>query len=287
MARRVAFRLVDVFAERPFAGNQLCVVAEPGPLDDTTMQTLAKEIGFSETTFVTQAAADRYHMRIFTPMAELPFAGHPTLGTAYVLVAEGRVTSPATQTVAAGEFRVDVDVAGHAARMRQRVPVWRPVSAQPAALAASLSLAVADLSEAMPALVADVGIRPMLLPLADTDAVRRAAPNTTLLKQILEASGAHAVYVFATTAEGAKARFFTTSLGMGEDPATGSAAGPVGVYLAERGVGGMPGRIWISQGEEVGRPSRLQVDVARENGSWSVSVGGGVHIVGEGAFTIP
>ena len=96
-AVNVPFRLVDVFTPRPLAGNQLCVVPEPGDLDDAEMQAIAKEIGFSETTFVTEATGDRYAMRIFTPGQELPFAGHPTLGTAFVLVSEGRVSSPATQ----------------------------------------------------------------------------------------------------------------------------------------------------------------------------------------------
>ena len=86
----VPFRLVDVFCERPLAGNQLCVVPEPASLEDATMQSLAREIGFSETTFVTAYDDDRYSMRIFTPDAELPFAGHPTLGTAFVMVEEGR-----------------------------------------------------------------------------------------------------------------------------------------------------------------------------------------------------
>jgi trans-2,3-dihydro-3-hydroxyanthranilate isomerase len=287
VATRLAFRLVDVFAERPFAGNQLCVVVDPDALDDATMHMVAKEIGFSETTFVTQAAGDRYRMRIFTPTTELPFAGHPTLGTAYALVSEGRVTSPATQTVAAGEFRVDVDVRGHTARMEQRVPRWLPVPADRAALAASIGLTVDDLHAVMPAVVADVGVRHMLLPLASADAVRRAAADAPRLKAVLDGAGAHAAYLFATTPDGAKARFFTTSLRMGEDPATGSAAGPLGVYLAERGAGGMPGHLTISQGEEVGRPSRLHVEVARAGASWSVTVGGGVYVVGEGAFTLP
>jgi len=85
----VPFRLVDVFTLRPLSGNQLCVVPEPIDVDEETMQALAREIGFSETTFVTEAAGDRYAMRIFTPGQELPFAGHPTLGTAFVLVSEG------------------------------------------------------------------------------------------------------------------------------------------------------------------------------------------------------
>src|SRR5438093_5817670 len=98
---RVPFRLVDVFTERAFAGNQLCVVTEPpAGLDAAAMQTLAKEIGFSETTFVGEASEDRYTMRIFTPAQELPFAGHPTLGTAFTLLDEGRITSPAVQTTA-------------------------------------------------------------------------------------------------------------------------------------------------------------------------------------------
>jgi len=106
----VPFRIVDVFTERPLAGNQLCVVPEPVELDDATMQALALEIGFSETTFVTEYGADCYAMRIFTPDQELPFAGHPTLGTAFVMVSEGRVTSPVVQVVQAGEIPVEVDV---------------------------------------------------------------------------------------------------------------------------------------------------------------------------------
>src|SRR5919201_6361036 len=100
---RLPFRMVDVFTARPLAGNQLCVVPDGGGLPPELMQALALEIGFSETTFVTTAAEDSYEMRIFTPGAELPFAGHPSLGTAFVLVSEGRVRSPATQRVAAGE----------------------------------------------------------------------------------------------------------------------------------------------------------------------------------------
>src|SRR6266700_5753596 len=108
---RVLFRLVDVFAQRPLSGNQLCVVPDAAELDEGLMLELAREIGFSETTFVTAAGGGRYSMRVFTAAGERPFAGHPTLGTGFVMVSEGRVTSPVTQTVAAGEFSVEVDVA--------------------------------------------------------------------------------------------------------------------------------------------------------------------------------
>src|SRR5436190_12356596 len=110
---RIPFRLVDVFTDRPLSGNQLCVVPEPVPgITEDRMQAVAREIGFSETTFVTSFSANRYAMRIFTPDHELPFAGHPSLGTAFVLVSEGRLPSPLTQVVAAGEFGMSVDVEG-------------------------------------------------------------------------------------------------------------------------------------------------------------------------------
>src|SRR5690348_2902121 len=121
---RIPFRLVDVFTDRPLAGNQLCVVPDRVDISTDAMQAIAREIGFSETTFVSAAAGDRYSMRIFTPRHELPFAGHPSIRTGFVLVSEGRVSSPATQTVAAGEFRIDVDVPASTARISQLPPVF-------------------------------------------------------------------------------------------------------------------------------------------------------------------
>ena len=119
---RIPFRIVDVFTDRPLAGNQLCVIPDPVDLQDDQMQAIAAEIGFSETTFVTSVGTARYGLRIFTPTGEMPFAGHPTLGTAFVMVSEGRVTSPVTQVVAAGEFALTVDVHAGTARIRQLSP---------------------------------------------------------------------------------------------------------------------------------------------------------------------
>src|SRR5436309_7984244 len=107
---RLRFRFVDVFTDRPLAGNQLCVVPEAPPeLATEAMQAIAREVNYSETTFVTGSAADQYRVRIFTPAAELPFAGHPTLGTAFVLASEGRIKERAVQVCAAGAFPVRVD----------------------------------------------------------------------------------------------------------------------------------------------------------------------------------
>jgi trans-2,3-dihydro-3-hydroxyanthranilate isomerase len=281
---RVPFRLVDVFAERPLTGNQLCVIPEPVDLDAAAMQALAREIGFSETTFVTEASGDRYAMRIFTPDQELPFAGHPTIGTAFVMVSEGRVTSPLTQVVAAGEIPVVVDLERGYARMRQPPPVFDDEFPDPEGIAVSAGLSVDDLHEQLPPQVVSTGLRHLQAPVRDLDALRRAVRNPERLAKLAVDHRLDALYLFALTDEGATARMFDPAMGIGEDPATGSAAGPLGAYLAAHGAGGMPGRIVVHQGEQVGRPSRLDVEVTDEGDPWRVMVGGGVFVVGRGAF---
>lgn len=293
---RVAFRLVDVFAERPLAGNQLCVVPDPVSLEPDLMQALALEIGFAETTFVTAAEGDRYSMRIFTPGQELPFAGHPSLGTAFVLVREGRVSTPAVQSVAAGEYEIAVDLEGGSARMRQRAPTFGVELERPM-LADALGLAVEDLHPELAPTVVSTGLPHLMCPAASADAVAAARPDSARLAELLASAGAGGCYLFAyrgrAGGEGrgggeasAKARLFAPGLGVNEDPATGSAAGPLGAFLAQLGVM-PPGRLRISQGEEIRRPSTLLVDVEPDGGSWSVFVGGGVSVVGEGAFELP
>ena len=281
----VPFRLLDVFCDRPFAGNQLCVVPEvPVGLDTNAMHMLAREIGFSETTFVTEAGADRYSMRIFTPDQELPFAGHPTLGTAYLMVAEGRVTSPAIQTTAVGEVPVEIDLEEGSGWMLQRPPTFGDEVADRDALARAAGLVPGDLHPELPAQVVSTGLAPLLAPVRDLPTLRRAERDGRGTREVCERAGGECLYLFAVTDDGVTARMFDPGVGIGEDPATGSAAGPLGAYLAKRGVAGMPGRVIVSQGEQVGRPSFLHVEVAPEGGSYAIRVGGGVRIVGEGRF---
>ena len=282
----IGFRLVDVFTPRPFAGNQLCVVPEAGELDTGTMQTITREIGFSETAFVTQAEGDRYAMRIFTPGKEMPFAGHPTLGTAFVLVTEGRVSSPATQVVAAGEFPVSVDLVGATASMQQRPAVLDEPFEDRDLLARAAGLGVDDLHPDLPATPIDTGLRHLIVPLRDPNALRRAVSAGPLVGEVCRASGGDSMYLFAVDEDGVTARMFDWDLGVGEDPATGSAAGPLGAYLAEHAVADMPGRVTIRQGEQVGRPSELHVEVSEGPGPWRPVVSGGVHLVGRGEFDI-
>jgi trans-2,3-dihydro-3-hydroxyanthranilate isomerase len=283
----VPFRLLDVFCDRPFAGNQLCVVPEmPEGLDEVAMRTLAQEIGFSETTFVTESGGDRYSMRIFSPDQELPFAGHPTLGTAYLMVAEGRVTSPAIQTTAVGEVPVEIDIEESFGWMRQLPPVFGPEFADRALVARAAGLEPGDLDPDLSAQVVSTGLGPLLAPVRDSETLRRAERDARATREVCERSGGECLYLFAVTAQGVTARMFDAGAGVGEDPATGSAAGPLGAYLADRGRAGMPGRVVVAQGEQIGRPSFLHVEVAREEDRLGVRVGGGVRVVGEGSFRL-
>ncbi|MDP9342279.1 MAG: PhzF family phenazine biosynthesis protein [Actinomycetota bacterium] len=283
----LSFRLVDVFAERPLEGNQLCVVPDAADLDTETMHVVAREIGFSETAFVTGIDGDRYDLRIFTPGKEMPFAGHPTVGTAFLLVLEGRIGSPAVQRVAAGEFHVEADMAAGTARVRQLAPTFGAEMRDPERLSGALGLSPEDIHPELPAQVVSTGLAHFLVPAATPDAVTDARPNQRVLSEVVREAGTDGLYLFAVTEEGAKARFFGEGIGIDEDPATGSAAGPLGAYMAARGLGGLPGHLIVRQGVEVGRPSALHVEVTAEGDSWEVWVGGGVFVVGRGEFELP
>jgi trans-2,3-dihydro-3-hydroxyanthranilate isomerase len=281
---QVPFRIVDVFTPRPLAGNQLCVVPEPTGLDASGMLALAKEIAFSETTFVTESGGDRYTMRIFTPDRELPFAGHPTIGTAFVLVREGRVRSPATQVVAAGEIPVEVDLETGMAWMTQLHPEFGPAFEDRELLARAVGLSVGDLRAGLPARTVSTGLPPLIVPIRDLETLRRARIDPPSVAEACERSGGDELYLFAEHDGGVTARFLGPTPAIVEDPATGSAAGPLGAYLSAYGLAGMPGTVLVRQGEQVGRPSELHVEVAPDGDSWRIRVGGGVHLVAEGTF---
>jgi trans-2,3-dihydro-3-hydroxyanthranilate isomerase len=283
---RVPFRLLDVFCVGPFTGNQLCVVPDAADLDDETMQSLSREIGFSETTFVTAVRDDAYDVRIFTPGQELPFAGHPTLGTAFALAAEGRVGPAVTQRCRAGELPVEVDVAAGRGRMRQFPGELSPPCEDRAAIAAAAGLGESDLSGDRPVRTVTTGLPHTIVPVRDLATLRRAERHAALIGDVVRRTGAESLYLFAEDGDGVTARMFDWESGVGEDPATGSAAGPLGVYLAEHRLRGMPGSVRVRQGEQVTRPSVLEVDVERSGDRWVAWVGGGVRLVGDGSFAL-
>ncbi len=286
---RVPFRLLDVFTEVPFAGNQLCVVPEtPAGLDTATMQMLAREIGFSETTFVMATSADAYDVRIFTPVEEVPFAGHPTLGTAFTVAALGLTGTSLVQRCTAGEVPVQVDLEGRSASMTQLSPVFADPFEDTELVCRGCGLELSDLRADLPIRFVTTGLGPLIVPVRDEAALRRARrADTAALVEACESSGAFDLYLFVERGPGeVMARMFDWSDEIGEDPATGSAAGPLGAYLAEYRLAGMPGKLKIAQGEMTGRPSFIDVDVSREGEGWTARVGGGVRMVGEGVFDV-
>ena len=285
--RDYAFRIVNVFAESPLAGNPLCVFEDGSGLDTTTMQALALQFNLSETTFVLPSATATAEVRIFTPTFEMLFAGHPTLGTAATLVDEGRIDPVAIQTTSAGEVPVEVDAATGFAWMRQLRVSFGPEVTDRASIARAAGLMADDLVPGLPAVAASTGIAHLMVPVRDEAALHRAARNGAACLEVAEAADVESLYLFAVRGDGdVMARMFDKSETIGEDPATGSAAGPLGGYLSMHGLAGMPGRSVVAQGEMVGRPSFLHLDVAPEGDGWVIRVGGGVRFVGDGRFTL-
>ena len=280
--KKLAFRLVDVFTDRPLAGNQLAVVLDAEGVDDGTMQGLAREFNFSETTFVlpaTQSGCD-VRVRIFTPVYELPMAGHPTVGTAVVLHAEGRIGERAVFELGVGPTPVQVDATGTAWMTQKEATFGAALEDRPG-LAAALRLDTDDVRSDLPIQVVSTGNEFLLLPLASEDALRRAAPNFGNWGAVKAASTMEAVYCFVAGDGGNfRARMFVPALGSGEDPATGSAAGPLGAYAARHlGITSLV----IRQGVEIGRPSLIRV----EAGEGGPRVGGTAIVLGSGELELP
>jgi trans-2,3-dihydro-3-hydroxyanthranilate isomerase len=269
---RHEYVLVDVFTDRKFGGNQLAVFRDGRGIGDELMQSAAKELNLPETTFVVPAERGGDHkLRIFTPARELPFAGHPTVGTAFVLADSRDATLRLEEQVGT----LEVTVSDGFTEMEQPLPIFEPV-ADRAAVAASISLDVADLEPALPIEIGSSGNRFMFVAVKTLDAVKRASPRGL----------AEAAYIFTTkTVEPASTvhgRMYAPWQGIAEDPATGSANGPLGAYLVRHGVSDGT-RIVSEQGYEMGRPSLLYVRVGGgRDRITSVHVGGRCALAGGG-----
>ena len=281
--RTFRYVLTDVFTDRPLAGNQLAVFTDARDLDQLTMQALALELGLSETVFVLPPReGGTVRVRIFTPRNELAFAGHPCLGAAFVLGAPLQLGVIALETgrgIVPVELERDPSGAIVFGRMTQPVPAVEPYADAEAMLAA---LGVA--SSELPVEVYDNGIRHAYVVLPSKDDVARLTPDMNALMQ-LDLVGA-----LAAAGEGTswKVRKFSPLDGVGEDAATGSAAGPLACHLGRHGVVSWGEEIEVEQGTEIGRPSTLY---ARATGSAdgieSVEVGGSAVLVARGQFTVP
>jgi trans-2,3-dihydro-3-hydroxyanthranilate isomerase len=291
---RFPFRLVDVFSDRPLAGNQLAVVLDADGLDDRRMQAVAREFNFSETTFVTPSsvAGCDWRVRIFTPYRELPMAGHPTIGTGVVLEALGRARERTVFELGVGPTPVRLRPGW--AEMDQRPPTYGPEHPDPAALAAAISAEPDDiLATGLQPQAVGTGLTHLMVPLRSLEVVRRLRPRLDLWDAAMAGFQEMAVYAFAREAQlpgsDAHCRMFTPRIPQIEDPATGSAAGPLASYLAARTPNGDGTRSFrFEQGFEMGRESLLEASVDVSAGQvTAVRVGGSARIVADGWLDVP
>ena len=272
--------VADVFTDAPLTGNQLAVFTDGREVDDDTMQRLAKEMNFSETVFVLPAANEAHaRIRIFTPVTELPFAGHPVLGSAFVLAAPLQLGEIRLETQA-GVIPVTLEREG--ARivfgwMRQPIPEREPFDAAEAVeeLLGIRSLLPVELYHQGPGFAYfEVESKEMLGALT---------PDFAALGRITE----FGISCFAGSGSTWKTRMFAPTSGVPEDPATGSAAGPFAMHLARHGRIAFGDEIEISQGDEIGRPSKLHARVTgTPERTETIEVGGSAVIVARGEFRL-
>ncbi len=277
MDRRFRFVVADVFTDTPFAGNQLAVFTDAREIPEERLQPLAREINFSETVFVYPAAGEGHaSIRIFTPTLELPFAGHPVLGTAFVLAGPLQLDELWLET-GAGVVPVRLERDGSRivfGWMRQP-----PFPFEPYEHADEL-LALLGIEESgLPGRALPPGPGHVLVELGSPEAVAALRPDFAALLEL----SPYGTDCFARDGERWKARVFVPAHGVPEDPATGSAAGPLALHLARHGRIGFGDEIEIRQGVEIGRPSTLHA-VARS--PEEIEVGGSAVVVARGEFRL-
>ena len=270
------YRLLNVFAETPFGGNPLAVIEDGSSLSDTDMQRVARQFNLSETTFLLPSARAAARVRIFTPSYEMPFAGHPTLGSAQVVRELFGAGDDFQLEMQAGLIPVRAD--GERWTLSANPPTYRPMTATPAELAAMLNLP--EEAIAGPAMWVNCGTEQPMIPLASVEYVHACRPVPALVAQFSQNEAGQAkAYVFARTPEGFEARYFWMADGtsLSEDPGTGSACANLGGWwLATEGEKPLSAR--VSQGTAINRPNLLSLEV--KNGE--IRVGGRVVELGGG-----
>jgi PhzF family phenazine biosynthesis protein len=282
--RTLHYRLVNVFTRNaePLSGNPLCVFEDGSGLDDATMQALARQFNLSETTFLLPPTVPgaQARVRIFTPRYEMPFAGHPTLGSASVCRTLGIGRDALQLEMTAG--LISVSAQGQRWTLSTRARGWRELSMPRGQLAAGLGLSPQDLVEQP--LWVNTGKEQLIVPLASADAVSRAAPRPEWFQTLKSEDGQSMAYVFALSGSGtAVARFFfPQGPAVMEDPATGSATAGVGGWWLAMGRT-LPSRLEIAQGEQSGRPSTLYLQVDADG---TIAVGGDVIELGRGSIAL-
>jgi len=285
---------LDVFTNVPYAGNQLAVFPDADGLNAAQMQALANEINYSETIFIlkTKNIEADLKARIFTPRSELPFAGHPVLGAAYAMC---KVINIATKTKGILKLETGVGVIPLDARqeviwIEQNKPQFFKQHAGKKEIAVLAGLKPEDISDALPVEEVSTGNKVLIVPVKTLSGVQKAVSDAGKLEIFSKQTGCLAPYIFTmeTVDKAAKihSRFFAPHMGILEDPATGSAAGPLTAYLLKHKIFGSEFELINEQGIEMGRPSKIMMRGKLAGGVYSIYVGGNCSFAGKGIFTV-
>ncbi|MDQ2872858.1 MAG: PhzF family phenazine biosynthesis protein [Candidatus Eremiobacteraeota bacterium] len=289
------YHVVDVFTQTPLEGNALAVFPDARGLDASTMLRIARETNLSETTFILppERAGAAAKVRIFTPYREMNFAGHPTIGTAYVLRERGIVSADVLNfglEENVGVVPIRIDDGSNPIIWLTTPPITREGTYDRVKCAAALGLSEKDLLPNAPCELYSAGNPNIFVPLIDDAAVDRVSVDSAALHALLrERSGPTCLFAFAPTPQGAYSRMFAPELGIIEDPATGSATGPLAAYMMDHDlVPRADGTRFVSeQGTKMGRRSILHVFVHGERRQQSIEVGGNVSPAMIGTLTLP
>lgn len=291
--KKLTFYIVDVFAEEKYAGNQLAVVRDTKTLSVSEMQRIAKEMHYSETTFILsdEKRDGGYDVRVFTPEKELPFAGHPTLGTAYVIQQE--IVKKPIETIVlnlkVGQIRTTFSYSGESADvlwMKQLQPIFGKTF-DAGLISQVLNLDVKEIDKRFPVQDVSTGVPCIIVPLKTLDALKRARIAKDKYFELVKDTQAKAILIFCpetyNNENDLNVRVFADYYGVPEDPATGSANGCLAGYLVKHRYFGKDRiNIRVEQGYEIGRPSLLLLKAKSREGKIDVYVGGKVVMVAKG-----
>ncbi|MCP2519843.1 PhzF family phenazine biosynthesis protein [Candidatus Aminicenantes bacterium AC-335-A11] len=290
---KLTFYIVDVFAEEKYEGNQLAVFRNAGKLSDEEMQCLAKEMNYSETTFILSEERRNggYDVRIFTPEKEIPFAGHPTLGTAYVIQREiiGEPVSKVILNLGIGQIPVTVNYKEGKAEilwMKQKAPVFGKIFDREQ-ISEVLNISKREIDDRFPVQEVSTGLPFIIVPLKTLDVLKKAQIKKEAYFELIENTDAKAILVFSPETykreNDLNVRVFADYYGVPEDPATGSANGCLAGYLVKyRYFDNDRIDIRVEQGYEIGRPSLLFLRAEEKETKINVSVGGKVIMIAKG-----
>jgi trans-2,3-dihydro-3-hydroxyanthranilate isomerase len=290
----LAYHIVDVFTTTPFEGNALAVITDGSQLDTPTMQRIAREFNLSETTFIMpgQARDGATRVRIFTPYSEMEFAGHPTIGTSYVMRRLGIVPEDASRFTLeenVGPVSVRVDSGDDPLLWLTTPPIRTVRGFAREVCAAAIGLAASDLVADVPCELVTAGNPAIFVPVKNRQAVDRAAVDPVPFHALVQQADVPAlVFVFAPVPSGAYSRMFAPHLGVPEDPATGSATGPLAAFMMQHGlVVSDDGTTFVSeQGTRMGRRSLLHVMIHGRGGSNGIEVGGNARHIAAGTIGV-